>query len=89
MAFKFKITQIKRLPGAGVGVIDGTVLAGSVMDGQDVQLVHGTKQLSLRVQGVVMDSMRKASQSSRLSLSVKLRQPAMSLVEVGDFLVAA
>jgi hypothetical protein len=83
VAFRFKITKVEKLPRAGVGVIDGTVLAGQVMTGQEVTLVHEGKRLTLRVAGVVM-----GAALGKLSLSFKLRQPAFEMAREGDELVS-
>ena len=89
MAFKFKITKVEKLPSAGVGVLDGTVLDGSVSTGQEVVLVHGEKRLPLTVAGVISESASKRRAEGGLSISFKLEQPAFSFAQAGDELIAA
>ena len=88
MAFKFKITKVEKLPSAGVGVINGTVLAGTVMTGQSVMLVHQGQRLPLQVAGVVLETNRTRRNLSELSLSFKLKQGAFAYAESGDELVS-
>ncbi|WP_394787754.1 hypothetical protein [Rhodoferax sp.] len=89
MAFKFRISKVQKLPQAGVGVVDGTVLAGQVLTGQSVLLVHNGEKVPLRVEGVVMNNTRRADRTSELTLSFKLKQRALDLATAGDELVAA
>jgi hypothetical protein len=89
MAFKFKITKVEKLPGAGIGVIDGTVVAGTVTTGQEVVLIHQGQRLPLQVAGVVLETCRAHRDSAELSLSFKLKQPAFAYAQSGDELVAA
>lgn len=89
MAFKFKITKVEKLPGAGVGVIDGTVVAGTVATGQNVVLVHAGQRLPLKVAGVVLESPGKHRKPSELSISFRLKQPGFAFAQAGDELVAA
>jgi sulfate adenylyltransferase subunit 1 (EFTu-like GTPase family) len=89
MAFKFKITKVEKLPGAGVGVLDGTVVDGKVMPGQKVVLVHEGQRMPLTVAGVVLENAVKRRTDSGLSISFKLKQPAFSFAKAGDELVSA
>lgn len=89
MGFKFLIKKVERLPRAGVGVLDGTVLAGSVTTGQELTLVHGDRRVPMRLEGVVMEKANIRRQEGELSLSFKLRTPAFEVVQAGDQLVAA
>jgi len=89
MAFKFKITKVEKLPSAGVGVLDGTVLDGAVTTGQEVVLVHGENRLPLTVAGVVLESASNRRAGDGLSISFKLKQPAFSFAQAGDELIAA
>ena len=88
MAFKFLISKVERLPRAGVGVLDGTVLAGLVTSGQELVLVHGDQRVPMRLEGVLMETGKKSPQDGMLSLSFKLRTPAFDVVRAGDELVA-
>lgn len=89
MSFKFKITKVEKIPSAGVGVLDGTVLDGAVTTGQEVVLVHGEKRLPLIVAGVVLESASKRRAGDGLSISFKLKQQAFSFAQTGDELIAA
>ncbi len=87
MAFKFKITNVERLPGSGIGVIDGTVVYGMVTTGQEVVLIHQGQRFPLQVAGVVLEPSRAHRNSAELSISFKLKQPAFAYAQAGDELV--
>jgi hypothetical protein len=87
MSFKFKIDKIERFSREGIGIIDGTILDGSVLTGQTVTLVHGESHFPFQVEGVVLDSHDHLL--NKLSLSFKLRQHALDLAEIGDELISA
>jgi hypothetical protein len=90
VVFKFKVSGIETLAGAGVGVVRGTALAGHVITGQVVTFMHDGNEFSLEVVGVVMGTTgRGHSRATELSLSVKLRQPAFALLRLGDELMSA
>ena len=91
MAFRFKITKVEKLPNAGVGVLDGTVVDGKVTPGQQVVLVHNGRRLSapMTVAGVVLEKTAKRRTDSELSISFKLKQPTFAQAKAGDELVSA
>lgn len=89
MAFKFKITKVEKLPSAGVGVLDGTVIDGNVIPGQEVVLVHEGQRMPLTVAGVVLENAAKRKAKPGLSISFKLKQPAFSYAKAGDELISA
>ena len=88
MAFTFKITRVDKLPRAGVGILDGKLVDGSVSSRSAAELVHAGQRFPLKLKGVVLDS-SKGKDEGIISLSLDLRQQGMSVVEEGDLLVSA
>lgn len=86
--FRFRVSKVEKLPRAGVGVLEGTVLAGRVTTGQELTLVHGDQRLSMRLEGVVLETGNKPRRDGALSLSFKLKTPGFAVVEAGDELIA-
>lgn len=87
MDFKLRITNVAKLPSAGIEVLQGDLLAGAVTTGQQVTLVHGDQRATLRVAGVSIGAGRPAGRPKSLSLSFK-RQPGLELAAEGDELIA-
>jgi hypothetical protein len=86
VAFTFEITQVDKLAGIGIGVLDGKMVDGHVNIGSKADLVHGGQRFPLRVNGVALFG-RSHGQPGLTTLSVDLRQPAMEVAEKGDLLI--
>jgi len=90
MAFKFKIDKVHKHFGAGVGILDGTIVDGRFLSTDDVNLIHDGAKVKVRLTGTVLDTQGlHKGQSNRVSISVSLREPAMRLAASGDLLVSA
>lgn len=88
--FRFIIAGIDRLPSAGVAVISGTVVAGEVVVGTDLVLMHEGEQLPLRVTGVALGTLQSALQGpDGLTLCAELGQPAIAVARPGDELLGS
>lgn len=86
MGFKFEIKSISRLDNAGVVVLDGRLLEGSVTTGISAELIHDGERIPTRIKGVVLGSVRP--RADVVSLTVDLRQEAMGLASIGDLMVS-
>jgi hypothetical protein len=86
MSFTFEVTHINRLTNAHVVVLDGKVIEGSVTTDSTVELVHGSQHYPVRVRGVVLGFANPGN--TDLSVTIDLREEAMSIVAVGDRLVS-
>lgn len=86
MRFRFEIMSISRLPQAGIAVLDGRLLEGSVTAGISTELIHGRQHLPIQIKGVVIGSARPGA--AVLSITVDLRQEAIGLAAVGDLMVS-
>jgi hypothetical protein len=84
-AFVFEVTRVSRLPKAGVGLLEGKLLAGKVLTNSQAELVHAGQRIPLRVKGVALDAVFRTD--GNLVLAVGLLEPAMALVVVGDRLI--
>ncbi len=87
MGFKFEIKGISRLEKAGVAVLDGRLLEGSITVGATAELIHGGQRLPIHIKGVVLGSVRP--RDDILSIAVDLRQEAMGIAAVGDLILSA
>ncbi len=87
MRFTFEIRNIGRLSKAGVAVLDGRLVEGSVTAGISAELIHCGQRKPIYIKGVVLGSVCPGA--SVLSLTVDLRQKATALASIGDRIVSA
>ncbi len=86
MGFTFEIMSISRLQKAGVAVLDGRLLEGSVTVGTTAELIHGGQRIPIRVKGVVLGATHPGAKL--LGLTVDQREVAMGLASIGDLIVS-
>ncbi len=91
MSFEFKVTQIEKMPSAKIGVLNGQLISGKFKTGSIVNLIHGRESIPMKIKGVVLDYADlgdgRRRDPKQISLSVDLREHAMTLVQEGDRLV--
>ena len=89
MPLTFKITEVETLTRAGLGVLGGIVVSGTVKTGAQAELVHGDRHFPVEIKGVVLNrEMSGGKDDVHLSLSLDLRVHGVRQARAGDLLVS-